>query len=353
MKFQKEINYNVKFWAGILLAQFVLFYIFSKIEIMVFFFDWMFEFKKIFHQSLFSNFSFSVGDAFYVLVALFLIYNIFQLITSKNRSKPLVKLLIFFNVFYFIYQIFWGMLYFQEPLIEKLETKDAKLEETKQLALKYLEKCKRTRSSVEEDEHGVFKIKNLKSVETEILSSQNEIPELFSNKYVTGINSFKPSLFGNAMSYTGILGYYNPFSAEAHYNPNLPNTHLPFTLAHESAHQLGFAREQEASFIAYFIGINSDNVDLKYSTELYVLKSLLNALVDKNEDFVEAVLDAYSDEMKRDRAFEKKFYEKHDGLGNVFFQVTNNLFLKSNQQEGSVTYIYFTDLLMRYEMNRP
>jgi Zn-dependent peptidase ImmA (M78 family) len=53
------------------------------------------------------------------------------------------------------------------------------------------------------------------------------------------------------MNKTGILGYYNPFTAESQYNPNIPATQLPFTLAHEMSHQLGYAREQEASFIAY------------------------------------------------------------------------------------------------------
>jgi hypothetical protein len=53
--------------------------------------------------------------------------------------------------------------------------------------------------------------------------------------------------------------------------------------------------------------------------------------------------------MKRDRNAEKLFIEKHAGLLDIFFGFTNDLFLKSNQQEGSVTYSYFIDLLLRYE----
>ena len=34
---------------------------------------------------------------------------------------------------------------------------------------------------------------------------------------------------------------------------------------------------------------------------------------------------------------------------NAFFAFTNDLFLKTNQQEGAVTYSYFVDLLVRYE----
>ncbi|WP_376785804.1 hypothetical protein [Kaistella carnis] len=41
--------------------------------------------------------------------------------------------------------------------------------------------------------------------------------------------------------------------------------------------------------------------------------------------------------------------KKHEGLLEVLFGYTNDLFLKSNQQEGSITYSYFIDLLLRYE----
>ena len=54
-------------------------------------------------------------------------------------------------------------------------------------------------------------------------------------------------MFGIIGNYVGFQGYYNPFTTEAQYNAELPNTYIPFTLSHESAHQLGFAREQEAT----------------------------------------------------------------------------------------------------------
>ncbi len=115
----------------------------------------------------------------------------------------------------------------------------------------------------------------------------------------------KPTIFKYVMSFTGILGYYNPFTAEAQYNSELPSTFIPFTTAHESSHQLGFAREQEANFVGYLIGVNSGNTDLKYSTEYFTLKSLLRFISDKDPKFVKSVLDNYSPAMKRDRAYEK------------------------------------------------
>lgn len=242
------------------------------------------------------------------------------------------------------------MLYFQTPIIKKLPSqKEPTVDKAKILTLKYLQKCKDTRKLTKEDKNGIFVIADLKAVQKEILYRQALLPGNISGKKAPGINSFKPSLFKNIMSYTGILGYYNPFTAESQFNSQLPNTFIPFTSAHESSHQLGFAREQEANFVGYLIGINSKNLDLRYSTEYFTLKSLLNYIADKDPDFVKNILRNYSQEMKKDRAYEKAFMMKHQGLLDDFFGFTNNLFLKSNQQEGSITYSYFIDLLLNYE----
>ena len=241
------------------------------------------------------------------------------------------------------------MLYFQTPIIEKLPKKDITEQDLKNLTIKYLKLCKQTRAKVSEDKNGIFIIKDLQKIEQEILSQQKNLPIDITSKTSLGILSVKPSLYNHLMNFTGILGYYNPFTAESQYNPNLPHTQLPFMLAHEMSHQLGFAREQEATFIAYLSAKSSDNLDLRYSAQLYVLKSLLRNLSKNNESFVKYILSHYSDKMKKDRMSEHEFFKKHEGMLSDIFGFTNDLFLKSNQQEGSITYSYFITLLARYE----
>jgi hypothetical protein len=282
-------------------------------------------------------------------LGILLIYLIIKLFKKKTRSNALFKILIVLNIAYFNYQVFWGMLYFQTPIIAKLPKTEVTLEVRKALALKYLEKSKATRKLVKEDKNGVFIIKDLNAIQQEILDRQKTLPNFISQKESTTTNSFKPSLFGKTMSFTGILGYYNPFTAEAQFNAELPSSYLPFTLSHESSHQLGFAREQEANFVGYLIGAHSKNPELRYSTEYFTLKSLLNSIVNEDEKFVKTALENYSEGMKRDRLNERKFIEEHQGYLNDFFGFTNNLFLKSNQQEGAITYSYFIDLLVRYK----
>lgn len=355
LKFKNIKTYQTKrFWAVLLLAQFFLWYLGSKIDFFINLLQNFFEVQKRIHQALFSYLPFSVGDLFYLILVIGLIFYVFKLINPKSRQQSGLMLLTSFNALYFTYQLFWGILYFQKPISDQFANSEQEIEilQVKKLTLKYLKLTRETRELVQEDNLGVFVITDQKRIENEILNRQNTLPLEINQKTATEVHSFKPSLFKSAISYTGILGYYNPFTAEAQYNPNLPHTYIPFTLSHESAHQLGYAREQEANFIGFLIGNNSDNVELRYSNQYFVLKSLLSSLSNDDPTFVKSVLSKYSDGMKRDRLAEKKFIKDNEGITDMIFDFTNDLFLKSNQQEGTITYSYFVDLLLNYEASK-
>ena len=248
------------------------------------------------------------------------------------------------------------MLYFQPLIIKKLSNKEVKINDSdlKTLSLKYLELCKQTREKVSEDKNGIFRINDIDKIKCEILEQQKHLPNYINSKKPVKFLSIKSSLYDGFMNYTGILGYYNPFTAESQFNPNLPTTNIPFTLAHEMSHQLGYAKEQEASFIAFLCAQTSTNKDLEYGAQLYVLKSLLRSLSRdiRNRDFVLQTISQYSEKMKKDRKNELEFYERNTGIISDFFGVTNDLFLKSNQQDGQITYSYFINLLVIYEQKK-
>ena len=348
---KKNILYQIKFWAGLLFAQFILFYLLSKSSFAVSIIENLFHLKQKLQQELLSKITISVGDLFYIFLFLLLPSYSFKILRKNTRNKHLLKLLILLNISYFIYQISWGMLYFQKPIIEKLPQKEASQKEIEQLTLHYIYLTNKAREKVSEDENGIFRIKNLEMLKKDVLESQTLIPKEFHPYKTIKIDNFKPSLFGKSMNYSGILGYYNPFTTEAQYNQNLPSTYIPFTLAHESSHQLGFAREQEANFIGYIICENSKNLELQYSAYLYTTKSLLRFLLQNNPEFAGQAMLFFSEKVKKDLVNDKKFALEHSGFLEEFFHLSNDLFLKSNQQEGAITYSYFIDLLVKYKRN--
>lgn len=107
--------------------------------------------------------------------------------------------------------------------------------------------------------------------------------ESYKNLAVTDVSyqlkytSLKSSLFGKLGNYLGYSGYYNPFTAEAQVNMHVPSFLLPYTTCHEMAHQLGFAKEDEANFIGFLAarkGDSSCRYSVYFSSFLYINRAL-------------------------------------------------------------------------------
>lgn len=79
-------------------------------------------------------------------------------------------------------------------------------------------------------------------------------------KYV----SVKPVSLSELWTYTHISGMYFPITGESNINVSYPDYTLAFSAAHEMAHQLGFAFEDEANFLAFLACLYSDDEYLQY-----------------------------------------------------------------------------------------
>jgi len=80
--------------------------------------------------------------------------------------------------------------------------------------------------------------------------------------------SFKPSLFGVVGNYIGYSGYFNPFTGEGQLNTHTPSFVHPFVTCHELAHQLGYAREQEANLVGFLAARVSPEASFRYAAYL-------------------------------------------------------------------------------------
>jgi len=84
----------------------------------------------------------------------------------------------------------------------------------------------------------------------------------------------KPVLTSVIMSKTLIEGVYSPFTVEANYNKDIPDSEKPFAVCHELAHLSGFMKEEEANFISFLACRESGNPEFMYSAYLYALDGL-------------------------------------------------------------------------------
>jgi len=153
--------------------------------------------------------------------------------------------------------------------------------------------------------------------------------------------------FSAILSRMGTAGFYFPFTGEVTLNGNIPAVTRPFVMAHEMAHQRGFARENEANFIAYRVCAASASAELRYSARVTAVMYLLGNLKREDTARYEAILKRLDCRVLAEIDNNRKFWQSHQGRARKLFSAWNDLFLRaSNQKDGRRSYSRFTDLLV-------
>ena len=162
----------------------------------------------------------------------------------------------------------------------------------------------------------------------------------------------KPVLFGTVMSDAGITGIYSFFTGEANVNIEYPHYTLPFTAAHEMAHQRGIARENEANFVAFLVCIESDDAYIRYSGYLGMLEYFLSAAYTTDREGYPDLFATISDVAVSDiRAAIAVTNAHKDSLIGKINDRLNDRYLKFNGTEGVVSYGYVVRLTVGYYRN--
>ncbi len=158
----------------------------------------------------------------------------------------------------------------------------------------------------------------------------------------------KPVMMSEAMSYTHITGVYTYFSGEANININFPDYTIPFTAAHELAHQRGIAREDEANLIAFLVCIRSDDAYIKYSGYLNMFEYIAPKLSAQKEVYAK-VYYMLDENARREMSAYAQFFKKyqHSVVGEVSNKV-NNTYLQIQGTVGTKSYGMVVDLTVAY-----
>lgn len=301
---------------------------------------------------------FSLGELLlYALILFGIAFLIIMIVKAISAKKDWWKVLlkrVFFIVSAcsFIYAMFvglWAFNYARQPIgtTLDLDTSPATIDELYETAKALAEKAVVLRAQVTEDVNGVFTYSKDKA-----LQQTTKLYNLAADQ--TGFDilggSFgrsKPVLFSVGMSYANISGIYFPFTAEANLNADAPDLLLASSALHEAAHQRGFAREDEANFLAYYVASFSNNIPTDYSATMLALIHSMNKLYGENEDLYFEIYETYSDGMIRDLQRNKEYWKAFEGKLSEFSEQVNNTYLKSNMQsDGVKSYGGMVDLLI-------
>lgn len=277
----------------------------------------------------------------------------------KNRGKRLHIMAEFFGrllklgcIFFFwlvlTCSINYERLTFAE--ISQLTLRDSSVQELYDLCLYLTENANGLREKLERtDENGAMELANA-SVR-ELSKTAGKAYESLNSEY--GVFDYrtaysKPVFFSRAMSYTGLVGVYCPFTMETNINTDVAHYSIPSTICHELAHYYGFMREDEANFISYLACLASDSLEFQYSGTMLALIHAGNQLYAADAELYYKLWDSYNREVAVDLTENAKYWDawKESKIQEVSNTV-NDVYLKANNQsDGVKSYGRMVDLLL-------
>jgi hypothetical protein len=298
---------------------------------------------------------FSIGDVLYGLVILWLIWKLGRAIkaiikkqvTLPQLTKGAGKAVRILIIVYILFNAFWGINYNRVGIAGELQlTMDkystADLEDLNGLLV---EKVNATKKALV-NAHKIYPAKKelFKKVAGAYRQAEHVYPFL---KYEPV--SLKPSVWSWVGNYMGFTGYYNPFTGEGQVNTLVPKFLQPFTTCHEVAHQLGYAKEREASFVAYLAASASQDTLLHYSVYLdlfmYSNRNLFETDSISAREFTRKLLPEVVADLKEWKAFNKRYRNPVEPV----FRWIYGVYLKQNQQpQGVLSYDEVTGFMIAY-----
>jgi|GEM_PF-5722675 len=200
-----------------------------------------------------------------------------------------------------------------------------------------------------EDQYGInvveFSIDDLKQYAAYTIV---EVNELKSGSFQTNdsIDGVKHPFLPRLMSYMGVSGIYSPFTGEPFVNNHRPKTTYAMTAYHELAHEQGYASERDANYIGYRSCMNSKKKSDQYSGALMAMRYSLHALQSVDSIAFQEVSGLIEPAVNEDIEEIRAYNDQHGGILGKIGDVSNNLFLYLNGQEGRESYSQVLHLLV-------
>ncbi len=300
---------------------------------------------------------FSFGDLLYCVLIIILLRFLIQKVFRKDIKwkNVLIDMGATLSIVYACFHLLWGMNYYRMPLHEILKIDDEYTEsELISVSKKLIAHSNSLHQQLETNDSLAIQIPYSKEeVFEKTIPAYEQLNGMFPTlRYHP--KSIKTSLLSTPLTYMGFSGYLNPITNEAQVNGLILNYKAPTTSCHEEAHQLGFAKENEANFIAALTTMNYDDLYFKYSGATFALKFCLNDLYLRNEEKAICLIEELRPGVRANYREVNEFWESYENPLEPIFKGTYDKYLKANNQpDGMDTYSYVVALLVNYYKVNP
>jgi len=315
----------------------------------------LYPFISSLSRYLFGWIPFSIGDLFYLLIAVLALRWLY-----KNARRITFEPVRFFlditatlSIVYFVFNILWGLNYYRLPLHKTL---DLKTEYTSEQLIST------THRLIAKSNEMHRQLGFLDSVKVEIPYSQKEIFKKSINGYKNlekdypnlayNPRSIKKSGWSLGLTYMGYSGYYNPFSGEAQVNNLIKTYKFSVVSCHEQAHQLGYAAENEANFIATLATLANEDPIIQYTGYIFALRYCVNEIARRDIDAYHEIIKTVNPGILKSYKEMRDFWESYQNPFETISKVFWDQFLKANNQsKGIMSYSYMVALVVNHFEN--
>jgi len=308
-------------------------------------------------RALFGWIPFSIGDLFYIAAFIWLVVKTWKLLKLLKRRearaylswmllRKYVKLTL---IMYIVFSVFWGLNYFRQGIEKQLalELKPYSVDDLFALTTLLQQRLNGYAEKIDS-------VQRLKYNERGLLFGKGvEAYQQVSDTYPFlsySSSSVKPSIFTPVGHLFGFTGYYNPFSAEAQLKTSIPVFLKPFVVTHEIAHQLGYAKENEASFVAYLACKNSNDLNFIYSVYFEMYRdALFECRLTPNKELVETISKNIHPRVRWDIRDLRIYLQRNQNFIEPFMSGAYDRYLRlNNQPKGRATYNEVIAYLIAY-----
>jgi hypothetical protein len=308
-------------------------------------------------RTLFGWIPFSIGDLLYITAFVWLVLKVWKLVNllKGRRARAYLSWMLFRKylklalLVYIVFSLFWGLNYFRQGIEKQLalELKPYSVQELFTLTTVLQQRLNTYAERIDSLQRLQFNDNNF------LFSKGIATYENIKARYPYlgyARSSIKTSLFTPVGHWFGFTGYYNPFSAEAQLKTTIPVFLKPFVVTHEIAHQLGYAKENEASFVAYLACRSSADVNVLYSVYFEMYRdALFECRLTPNKELTETISKNIHPRVKWDIRDLRLYLLKNQNFIEPFMTGAYDRYLKlNNQPKGRATYNEVIAYLIAY-----
>ena len=309
--------------------------------------EFIYQYIFKFYSMLFSGFSIAIGD---LLVLLALISSIIYFIFFfRFKINDFINVFAVISITIFLFYSLWGLNYFKTPLLSKLDIGEIKYESLQTTLDRLIDDANEAHLLLGDEDST---LENLEFDKEEIIS-ELKLDNIKKFDKISTTKFAKKSIIPKIFLYQGVSGYINPFTLEAIVVEEIPSIDFSITVLHEQAHQLGYAAEEDANFLAFISSINNQDPLIKYSGYVFGLSYLLNEIQINHNDDLSSFTDKINSGIIEDINSRKKFWQKYsNSIINSLQNILYDFYLKSNNQKaGIASYSRIVNHIINYYEN--